>query len=66
MLLIPETRILEECSVDGVGKFTALSDGSLRVVFCDRTCLDVRGVHWEPHVYNRLRAQNVVSCLLVH
>ena len=61
-LLIRETRTLEECSVAGVGKFTAFSDGSLRVVFDDRTCLDMRGLHWEPHVYNRLLAQNVVSC----
>ena len=58
---MPVTRTLEECSVDGVGKFTAFSDGSLRVVFTDRTCLDLRGLHWQPHVYSRLLAHNVVS-----
>jgi len=59
--LTPETRTLEECSVAGVGKFTAFSDGSLRVVYGDRTCLDMQGLRWEPHVYNRLHAQNIVS-----
>jgi len=59
-----ETRALEECAVSGVGRFTAFTDGSLRVVFNDRTCLDMHGVHWERHVYDRLRAQNIVSCCL--
>ena len=64
VLLVPETRTLEECSVAGVGRFTAFTDGSLRVVFSDRTCLDMRGLHWQPHIYGRLLSQNVVSCRL--
>jgi len=44
-----------------VGRFSAYTDGSVRVVFDDRTCLDMHGLHWEPHVYNRLLSQNVVS-----
>ena len=63
--LIPETRVLEECSVDGVGRFTAFTDGSVRVVFNDRTCLDMRGLHWDSHVYRRLLSHNVVSCCLL-
>ena len=62
-LLIPEIRTLEECSVAGVGRFTAFTDGSLSVVFSDRTCLSMHGLHWERHVYERLTSQNVVSCL---
>jgi len=63
--VIAETLALEECSVAGVGRFSAFTDGSLRVVFNDRTCLDMRGVHWERHVYDRLLAQHLVSCCLM-
>jgi len=62
-MLIPGTRTLEECSVCGVGRFTAYTDGSLRVVFNDRTCLEMTGLHWPPHVYHRLLSQDVVSFL---
>jgi len=64
----PDTRTLEECLVAGVGRFTAFTDGSLRIVFDDRTCLDMRGIRWEPHVFNRLLSHNVVRglhCLVI-
>ena len=61
LLLTAETRTLEECLVARVGRFTAFTDGSVRVVFSDRTCLDMHGLHWEPHVYRRLLSHNVVS-----
>ena len=35
------TSVLEECSVPGYGRFTAYSNGRIRVVFEDRTALDM-------------------------
>lgn len=35
------TSVLEECTIQGYGKFTALSNGQIRVAFADRTCLDM-------------------------
>jgi hypothetical protein len=52
--LVPGIHIVEECIIDGVGRFTALANGSVRIVFDDRTCLDMYGLQWEPHVYQRI------------
>ena len=35
------TTVLEECEITGYGKFTALSNGQIRIAFKDRTCLDM-------------------------
>ncbi|KAL4220206.1 hypothetical protein ACF0H5_020614 [Mactra antiquata] len=35
------TTVLEECEISGYGKFTALSNGQIRISFTDRTCLDM-------------------------
>ncbi|XP_052271990.1 uncharacterized protein C5orf34 homolog [Dreissena polymorpha] len=35
------THILEECDIRGYGRFSALSNGEVRIVFNDRTCLDM-------------------------
>ncbi|XP_062612767.1 uncharacterized protein C5orf34-like [Saccostrea cucullata] len=35
------TSVLEECSVPGYGRFTAFSSGHVRIVFNDRTSLDM-------------------------
>ena len=35
------TSVLEECTVPGYGRFTAYSNGRIRVVFEDRTALDM-------------------------
>ena len=37
---MPST-VLEECVIPGYGKFTALSNGQVRIVFQDRTSLDM-------------------------
>ena len=37
---VPST-LLEECTIQGYGKFTALSNGQVRIVFRDRTSLDM-------------------------
>ena len=37
---MPST-VLEECVIQGYGKFTALSNGQVRIVFQDRTSLDM-------------------------
>lgn len=34
------SRQVEECAVSGVGRFTARSNGAVRAVFDDRTCVD--------------------------
>lgn len=42
MLIEPEaTTVLEESEIPGYGKFTALSNGQVRIAFSDRTCLDM-------------------------
>ena len=33
--------LLEECDIPGFGRFTAHSSGHVRVIFPDRTCLDM-------------------------
>jgi hypothetical protein len=35
------TTVLDECEINGYGKFTALSNGQIRIAFKDRTCLDM-------------------------
>ncbi|XP_053404672.1 uncharacterized protein C5orf34 homolog [Mercenaria mercenaria] len=35
------TSVLDECEISGYGKFTALSNGQIRIAFKDRTCLDM-------------------------
>ncbi|XP_052783044.1 uncharacterized protein LOC128219272 [Mya arenaria] len=35
------TTTLEECEIPGYGKFTARSNGEVRITFTDRTCLDM-------------------------
>ncbi|CAH1781102.1 unnamed protein product, partial [Owenia fusiformis] len=37
------SMLLEECFVDHIGKFKAFSNGHIRIVFNDRTCLDMLG-----------------------
>ncbi len=38
---LPVTALLEECQVEGVGRFSAFSSGRVRVVYVDRTSLDM-------------------------
>ncbi|KAH9488313.1 hypothetical protein Btru_063764 [Bulinus truncatus] len=35
------TSLLEDCTVEGLGKFSAFSNGRIRIVFIDRTALDM-------------------------
>jgi len=43
------TRTIEECVVPDVGRFTAQSNGIIRAVFTDRTCLDMQ-IELSPHL----------------
>ena len=36
-----QSTLLEKCVIPGYGKFTALSNGQVRIVFEDRTSLDM-------------------------
>lgn len=63
---VPETRVVEECYVENVARFVAFSDGSLRIVFDDRTGLDMYGLQWETHVYECLLQGHVSFYLLIY
>jgi Domain of unknown function (DUF4520) len=52
--VMAQSTVIDECSVSGVGRFTAYVNGSVHVVFEDRTCLDMHGVQWEPHVFEKI------------
>ncbi len=41
MTRAPGTVLLEENVVEGLGKFTAYSNGHVRVMYEDRTCVDL-------------------------
>ena len=36
------SSLLEECKVEGLGKFTAFSSGRVRIMFDDRVALDLQ------------------------
>ena len=46
--------ILEQCTVSGVGKFTAYSSGRIHIVFDDRTTLDMI-TDWSSRIHQYLK-----------
>jgi len=61
--VIPSDHVIDECCIQGVGRFTAYLNGNIHIVFDDRTCLDMHGISWESHVYQKILDTLVSSSL---
>ena len=57
-------HVIDQCRVQDVGRFSAYLDGSIHIVFDDRTCLDMHGISWESHVYQKLLHSLVGSFII--